>query len=588
MLSLHGSPRFSFLYSSDFSILLLATCFLLLLSLFVLMASTYIIRIELLDVTPAVWREIQVPINMKLNRFHQVIQAVMGWEQESGYIWSSPFGDYADLKYFRPPMLPKNQNKITVQGLFGADWDQFNTGARYLHNLQARWMHDMRILKEGSGPAVPQIKKGSGACPPDALNGVRCYAEFKKALKKKSHKYWKDEPGYMRQFSDFDPTQFLLETARTRLTTVVQQWNGSSQKPKKVKSRALVLIDGEPVRKAYRQQLNGLREELKEIENELERYNGEDSQAFKQWLHATFGVQLSRIQESQEQVWKLLNRLSMAQQLMVFGNMTSKAAYQRALRIESGEEEMPDFSPPPSSPHDENGYDDTEPFEGETDIDEIFRDMMRDMARDMGIDEDGIEEGLDSVMNERSTAHREVQKECQALYRQIARSLHPDRGQAMSEAEARLWYRAQDAYAAHDALTLKQIWTQINDPEHQLLSCSDILQAMKAVELQIQSLILLRNSFTETPHWNFSRLTPKKQAARARRVEKDLKKQEQEILEQLEDLKFDCELMNIEDDPEPMIEVKAPKANKPKKKNKQPRPSKSKVVDEAQTHFSFD
>jgi hypothetical protein len=37
----------------------------------------------------------------------------------------------------------------------------------------------------------------------------------------------------------------------------------------------------------------------------------------------------------------------------------------------------------------------------------------------------------------------------QSIYRQIGLRLHPDRGGTMTEREAQIWYRAQEAYGSH-------------------------------------------------------------------------------------------------------------------------------------------
>jgi hypothetical protein len=39
----------------------------------------YLLKIELLDIEPAIWRRFVVPANITLDRLHDVIQIVMGW-----------------------------------------------------------------------------------------------------------------------------------------------------------------------------------------------------------------------------------------------------------------------------------------------------------------------------------------------------------------------------------------------------------------------------------------------------------------------------------------------------------------------------
>ena len=39
----------------------------------------YQLKIQLLDIEPAIWRRFVVPANITLDRLHDVIQVVMGW-----------------------------------------------------------------------------------------------------------------------------------------------------------------------------------------------------------------------------------------------------------------------------------------------------------------------------------------------------------------------------------------------------------------------------------------------------------------------------------------------------------------------------
>ena len=39
----------------------------------------YLLKIELLDIEPAIWRRFVVPANITLDRLHDVTQIIMGW-----------------------------------------------------------------------------------------------------------------------------------------------------------------------------------------------------------------------------------------------------------------------------------------------------------------------------------------------------------------------------------------------------------------------------------------------------------------------------------------------------------------------------
>ena len=39
----------------------------------------YLLKIQLIDIKPAIWRRFVVPASITLDRLHDVIQIVMGW-----------------------------------------------------------------------------------------------------------------------------------------------------------------------------------------------------------------------------------------------------------------------------------------------------------------------------------------------------------------------------------------------------------------------------------------------------------------------------------------------------------------------------
>ncbi len=41
----------------------------------------YLLKIQLLDIEPTIWRRFVVPASITLDRLHDVIQIVMGWSE---------------------------------------------------------------------------------------------------------------------------------------------------------------------------------------------------------------------------------------------------------------------------------------------------------------------------------------------------------------------------------------------------------------------------------------------------------------------------------------------------------------------------
>lgn len=492
------------------------------------MPEDFIIAIRLMGVKPRVNRRVQVSDRLGLHRFHQVIQAVMGWADSTPHLWYGREDDFGDPRQFVPPG-PEDERKATVANLLNVVGDQ----ATYLYDLDAQWTHE--LLLEGFALAKPSpiLIDGTGACPPDGIEGAFFYEQFKAALKDRSHPFWGIDAELMSSFRGFDPKHFSRQDAIARLEQVTARWQKKlRRKSPPVRSRSLMLVANEPIRRRYWQELNQVRAELGKLEAELDRFKGDDTNAFKRWLHATFPVRLSRVRELHEEMAKLVNRLKLVGAFQRHGVKAPGAAYRQAVRVETGEEPMPDF-PPPSA---------REQKESEEERN-FLRAAMKSLGAEMGlgaIDDDELDQMCEDMDHEDGGAgHRD----CQSIYRQIALRLHPDRGGAMSEAEAQVWYRAQEAYAARDVLTLRQLWSRVSDQDHNgsQLSCSDMISSILETQAQIAALQMLRESLKREPAWNFSRIKNKQLRSRQARVEKELIEQEESILEELQELRNECE-----------------------------------------------
>jgi hypothetical protein len=490
------------------------------------MLEDFVIAIKLTGVKPRVSRQVQVSGELGLRRFHQVIQAAIGWEDTAPHLWRGMYDDFGDPRQFVLPG-PEDERKATVADLFNNVGDT----ATYVYDFDAQWTHELFLVDFVEPRSSPILLDGTGACPPEGIGGAYIYEQFKLALKDRSHPFWNVDRALMHSFQGFNPKQFPTRAATERLEQLTSKWRRQSRRKPEVQSRSLIVIDNEPIRRQYRQELDQARTGLRKLESELERFKGIDTNSFKSWLHVTFPVRLSRMRELHEEGARLINRLNLMHLFQQHGAKTPGQAYRRAVRVESGEDPMPDF-PPTNRP----GWTD-----GRYEEREVLRAAMKGLAEDMGIDTDSVEDELDTMLDKKF-AETPDRRECQSIYRQIALRLHPDRGGAMTEPEAQIWYRAQEAYASGDVLTLKQLWSKIANSDENVseLSCGEMILSLIETQAQIEALRILRNSLKREPAWNFSRLSDRQLRSRQLRVEKDLAAQEESVRQELDDLRAEC------------------------------------------------
>jgi pRiA4b ORF-3-like protein len=499
------------------------------------MLEDFVVAMRLVGVKPRVSRQVQVSRDLRLHRFHQVVQAVMGWEDAAPHLWRGSYDDFGDLRQFVPPG-PENERHAVVTDLFNMVGDT----VIYVYDFDAQWTHELVLVDFVRPKPSPILLDGAGACPPEGIGGACVYEELKRALKDRSHPIWRSDRELMRDFQGFDPKQFPRQEAAERLELLTSKWRKRNKPKPKTQSRSIILVDNEPIRQQYREKLNRARAELGKLESELERFNGADAKAFKSWLHATFPVRLSRIRELQEEGARLVNRLNLVRQFQRHGVKTPGQAYRKAVRVETGEDPTPDFSP----------SEEPECTAGPTGEREVLRTAMRGLAEDIGIDADLVEEELEAMLDEELGERQPKapgRRECQSIYRQIALRLHPDRGGAMTEGDAQIWYRAQEAYGIGDVLTLKQLWSQLTHSDEHVsgLSCGEMISSLIETQAQLEALRVLKSSLKRQPAWNFSRLTEKQLRSRQMRVEKDLVAQEESIRHELDRLRVECRRLSM-------------------------------------------
>jgi hypothetical protein len=167
---------------------------------------------------PPVWRRLLVPAGIRLDRFHQVIQAVMGWEDYHMHVFSNGRAEYGlpdpELKF-------RDERKATLRDLIPHEGGQ----ARYTYDFGDDWEHDVvveKLLVAEPGMGYPVCVAGAGACPPEDCGGVWGYAHLREILADPADEEHDDMLAWLglEKPGDFDPYGFDVDTANHALTAV--------------------------------------------------------------------------------------------------------------------------------------------------------------------------------------------------------------------------------------------------------------------------------------------------------------------------------------------------------------------------------
>ena len=139
------------------------------------------LKITLDDVKPAVLRRVEVPLTIRLDRLHLVLQAAMGWTDSHlyeirarGVGWGVPGPGWGE-----GPLDAREARLLDVLEDTGAKT------LKYLYDFGDGWEHTVkveRITDAIPGLIYPFLIDASGRCPPEDVGGIPGYRELRRVL----------------------------------------------------------------------------------------------------------------------------------------------------------------------------------------------------------------------------------------------------------------------------------------------------------------------------------------------------------------------------------------------------------------------
>jgi hypothetical protein len=502
-----------------------------------------IVEVGLVGTKPAVLRLISIPYSLSLDRFHSVLQIVMGWGDQESHVFASEDLIAGDPSEITDPDAEDESLLILDELLpfIGAE-------ALYLYDFAEERRHRLRLVDLKTGPQEVLLLKGNGRCSSEGKarallseNKRGTGAKSAKAAQGKKKLATTDNPAKTREDS-LDIAEINQELAqltnrwRRKARTSKKTVRSGSSKP--ILDGRMVLLDTASIRDGYLRDLQSVRNRVLAVEDDLARHESDDLPEFRRCVNLEFGARFSVMRELQQGIDWLTARLALVQKLMLHGIRPVARAYLQALLIEAGEAPYPDF-PPQREEVKEEAEEPENIFDRET---------IRNFISESG-DESLTEEEVDSLTEDvlQAAGKRDLVAECKTLYRKIVTLLHPDRAGEMTAERKNLWLRAQDAYADGDVLNLRSILDRCGaGTRDRHLTCSEIIETIAQATVQLQAIEMFREREAKEPSWNFCRLSEKKRKSRLRRVTKDLDEEENNLRIQLEELQRECQSLEEE------------------------------------------
>jgi hypothetical protein len=177
-------------------------------------ASVHRLRILLSESDPEIWREVEVPSEIRLDRLHRVIQAVMGWTDS--HLHQFMVGDecIADIEAVDDA---RDETSVRLSQVAPAKGSAF----LYVYDLGDDWQHEITVERVdpcADSSATVRCTGGERACPPEDCGGICGYEDLLRVLRDPGD----DEHVAMRELvgAKFDPESFDLTAANRRLKQV--------------------------------------------------------------------------------------------------------------------------------------------------------------------------------------------------------------------------------------------------------------------------------------------------------------------------------------------------------------------------------
>lgn len=185
--------------------------------------SIYQIKVTLAGVRPPIWRRILVPMDLRLDRLHAVLQIVMGWT--NSHLHQFIVGDdyYSDPRFELDELDLEifDERKATVEEVL----PRVRSKAVYEYDFGDSWEHLLVVEKRlAQDPALeyPLCLEGERACPPEDCGGVGGYDDLLLVLEDPKHEEHEEMLEWLGD--TFNPEAFNAAHVNEQLRQLAMRW----------------------------------------------------------------------------------------------------------------------------------------------------------------------------------------------------------------------------------------------------------------------------------------------------------------------------------------------------------------------------
>jgi hypothetical protein len=208
----------------------------------------YVLRIELRDLKPAIWREVWVDPGITLRRLHAVIQA-MGWEDchlhgfaipgtgRAAHYWGVPAGLRFEPKAAREDDGWGEPSNDDAREPLTHVLRQPKDKLLYLYDFGDDWEHLITLRGSiASAETLPHLAAGQHRCPPEDCGGVPGFADLMQAWHDSADPGHAEVRAWLQEIGHEGEPGVLDEAGWARLQQAVARLWRRPPKPRKVRT----------------------------------------------------------------------------------------------------------------------------------------------------------------------------------------------------------------------------------------------------------------------------------------------------------------------------------------------------------------
>ncbi len=165
---------------------------------------------------PEIWRRLRLPGDIRMDRFHQVLGAAMGWQDSHLHVFEHGSDRYG---FPNPDLGIRDDREITLGAMLAQPGDRLG----YEYDFGDSWEHEivLEAVEQGDHEG-PLCTAGAGRCPPEDVGGIPGYEDLRRLLaapEEDGHTEALDWLG-IEHACEFDPVDFSVERANAAIAGV--------------------------------------------------------------------------------------------------------------------------------------------------------------------------------------------------------------------------------------------------------------------------------------------------------------------------------------------------------------------------------